>query len=119
MRVIPPKVHRVLDFLTAISFALAPTVLHLSGSAATLAYLLAATHLIVTLLTAFAEEAPGAVPLVAHGYVELGVGLLLATLPPLVGWQGAARVFYLVAGTVILVVWMLSRYEPEGGDPAL
>src|SRR5579864_8892655 len=50
MRVIGAGLHRMLDFVTVVGFALAPTVLGLVGFAATLSYLLAAVHLVLTLL---------------------------------------------------------------------
>lgn len=111
MRFISPGAHRALDFVAVAAFALAPTLLRLSGFAAILAYALAAVHVMLTLLTAFHRETREAVPLPAHGWIELAVGMALVTLPWITAWQGTPRTFYLAAGTVILVVWLLSRYD--------
>lgn len=113
MRVIAAGPHRVLDFVTVAGFALAPSVLGLSGFAATLGYVLAAVHLALTLLTHFPGRAARPVSFALHGAIELVVGVALIALPWLVGWAGTARTFYVVAGAVILAVWALSAYRVE------
>ena len=47
--------------------------------------------------------------------VELLVGIALVVVSLALGWQGAARTFYLGAGIVILIVRGISAYHP---DPA-
>src|SRR5512143_776189 len=111
MRSIPAALHKVLDFVTVAAFLLAPTVLRLTGFAATLAYVLAAVHLSMTLLTRFAPAGRHPVPLGLHGVVESIVGIALLALPWLLKWSGTPRVFYTAAGIVILAVWALSQYR--------
>jgi hypothetical protein len=53
MKVISPRIHGYLDFLTVVIFLLAPTLLGLSQLSAILAYGLAVVHLIVTLASDF------------------------------------------------------------------
>jgi len=113
MRVITAGLHRVLDFVTVAGFAVAPSVLGLAGFAATLSYVLAAVHLTLTLLTHFPGSAARPVSLALHGAIEFAVGVALIALPWLVGWGGTARMFYVVAGAVILGVWALSAYRVE------
>ncbi len=110
MRVIPARLHRVLDFVTIAGFALAPTLFGLTGAAAVVAYALAGVHLGLTLLTRFAPAGWGVIPLRVHGAIELLVGLGLLVVPLLLGWQSVARAFYVVVGVVILVVWALTAY---------
>lgn len=110
MRIIPPSVHRALDLVTVVIFALAPLLLHLSGAPAVLSYTLAGVHLLLTLLTQFPDVGSRPVPLPVHGWVELAVGIVLLILPWLVGWIATARTFYTVMGVIILAVWALSRY---------
>lgn len=109
-----PTVHRQLDFVTVVAFAVAPFVLSLSGPAAWLAWALAAVHLLMTLATAFPGGPARPVPLPLHGGVELVVGIALLILPLAVGWSGAARWFYMGAGAVILVVRLASTYQAAG-----
>jgi hypothetical protein len=119
MRLITARLHRVLDFVTVGGFALAPSLLGLVGFAATLAYLLAAVHFTLTLLTHFPGSSTRPVPFALHGVIEGVVGVALLLLPWLAGWTGTARTFYLVAGLVILVVWAASAYRPATSSAAI
>jgi hypothetical protein len=114
MRFLTSQQHRVLDFVTIAAFAVAPTVVPLVGFAGIVAYALAAVHLIVTLSTQFSETGRRPLSLRYHGMVETTVGVVLLALPFVVGWTGRARLFYLVAGAVILVVSIVSKYGVEG-----
>jgi hypothetical protein len=113
MRVIPPALHRVLDFVTVIAFAGAPSVLGLSGVPALVSYALAAVHLGMTLLTRFSSTGNQPLALKLHGTVEMLVGPILLVLPFALGWEGIARTFYLAAGAVIVAVWALSAYAGD------
>lgn len=111
MRFVAPRLHRILDFVTIAAFALAPTVVPLSGGAAVVAYALAIVHLVVTLVTKFPGASNRPLPLKAHGALETIVGIALIVLPFAAGWTDRSRPFYLVAGAVILVVGAISHYE--------
>ena len=110
MGLISPAVHRVLDFLVVVAFALAPTLFHLTGRTAALAWGLAIVHLLVTLATHFPGRARYPVPFRAHGIVELLVGLALVAVPLMRHWTHGARLFYPAIGVAILLVWALTRY---------
>ncbi len=105
-----PQVHRILDYVTVLVFAAAPTLFHLAGAPAVLAYVLAGVHLALTLATKFPDSGPRPVPIGLHAVTEFVVGIVLVTLPWFV-WAGAARTFFVVAGVVILVVWMGTTYS--------
>lgn len=111
MRVIAARLHRIRDFVTVVGFALAPSVLRLAGLGATLAYVLAVVHLVLTLLTHFPDSPARPVSFLLHGAIEGVVGIALLLLPWLVGWSGTTRTFYVAAGVVILGVWVLSAYR--------
>jgi hypothetical protein len=113
--VIQPSVHRMLDFVTVVAFAAAPSALGLSGLPASVSYALACVHLLLTLLTRFSPDGSQPLALKIHGVVEMLVGPVLLVAPFALGWEGIAKTFYLVAGVVIVVVWALSAY---GGDRA-
>ncbi|MGH7733130.1 MAG: hypothetical protein ACREOE_05355, partial [Gemmatimonadales bacterium] len=70
-------------------------------------------HLGITLTTQFSPNGGGLLPLRGHGAVEAIVGIALLALPLAAGWTGRARVFYLIAGAVILVVSAVSKYRVE------
>ena len=111
MRFLTPAIHRVLDFVTVLAFALAPTLVPLTGLPAILAYTLAVVHLALTLATEFTESGRKPLSLRGHGALEAVVGIALLVLPFVVGWTDRPRIFYLAAGGVILVVSALSRYR--------
>ena len=110
MGLISPAVHRVLDLLTFLAFVLAPTLFHLVGRTATLAYALAVVHLLITLATHFPGHARYPIPFRAHGIIELLVGVALVVVPSIRHWTHGARVFYPAMGVAILLVWALTRY---------
>jgi hypothetical protein len=111
MGIIPPNVHRILDYLAVIIFALAPTMMHITGNTRLLAYALAVIHLIVTLATDFSGTRGRPLPFPVHGYIELVVGILLACVPFIRHWTFAAGRFYPAMGVALIIVWLLTRYR--------
>jgi hypothetical protein len=111
MGIIPPNVHRILDYLAIILFALAPTLFHLTGNTRMLAYALAVVHLVVTLATDFSGTRGRPLPFPIHGYIELAIGIVLAIVPFVRHWTSGAGRFYPAIGIVLILVWLLTRYR--------
>ena len=113
MKLINSRLHGILDYVTVVAFALAPSILGLTGTAAGLAYTLAVVHLLVTLSTDFDLGVVRVLPAGWHGWIELVVSLALLVVPWVLGFSddATARNFYLAAGVVILVVWALTAYS--------
>ncbi len=111
MKILSPKIHGYLDFLTVIIFALAPTLFGFDGLPATISYVLAVVHLLLTLATAFPFGIVKIVPLLVHGGIELIVAITLVILPFILGFTGAARNFFIGIGIIIFIVWLLSDYK--------
>lgn len=111
MGILPPNVHRILDYLAVIVFALAPSVLHLTGNTKMLAYALAVIHLVVTLATQFPGSARRPLPFSAHGIIELLLGLGLVCVPLIRHWTFDAGKFYPSMGVVLLIIWAITRYR--------
>jgi hypothetical protein len=120
MRVIDARVHGILDLVTVVLFLLGPAVFGLGGSPAAIAYTLAIVHLAMTLLTRFPMGRWKVIPLIAHGIVELVVGIALLLLPSFAGYApgSPARRFYLIMGGAIVVVWALTAYVQRGNGAA-
>jgi hypothetical protein len=118
MKVITPRVHGYLDFLTVALFLLAPTLLGLSQIPAMLAYVLAIVHLIVTLTSDFPFGIFKLIPFTIHGWIERLVGPSLIALPFIAGFanEGIARNFYIGIGLVIIVVGILTDYQGVARD---
>ena len=113
MKVLSPTIHGILDYIVVIAFALAPALLGLSGLPAAISYLLAVVHLLLTLATAFPLGAVKLVPLPLHGAIELVVSIALVALPWILRFtqDTVARDFYLGAGGLIFVVWLITDYS--------
>ena len=111
MKILSPTQHGYLDYLTVVIFLLAPSLIGLTGLAGTIAYLLAAIHLAMTLVTDFPLGVIKKLPFSIHGWVERVVGPVLVVLPFVFGFDGAAKVFYLVIGIVIILVGLLTDYQ--------
>lgn len=85
----------------------------MTGAAGFLAYALAIIHLAMTLVTDFPLGAAKIIPFKIHGLIERVVGPALLLVPFLFGLTGAAFVFYLLMGIVIIIVGLLTDYEPQ------
>src|SRR5260370_33290477 len=116
MKVMSDTAHGILDYLTVAIFALAPSILGLSGFAAPVSYALAAIHLVMTLLTNMPLGVFKIIPMRLHALVEMLVGPVLVVaalvLPTILGDK---REFFLVMGLVIVAARLLSSY----GRPAV
>ena len=113
MRILSPRIHGILDVVTVAVLVFGPIALGLGGSPATIAFSLAAIHLLMTLLTDFPMGVWKKIPFFIHGIVELIVGVALLILPSYAGYGpgSPARRFYLAMGALILVVWALTAYR--------
>jgi hypothetical protein len=111
MKVISDTNHGILDYLTVVIFALAPSLLGFGGVAALISYALAAIHLVMTLLTDMPLGPVKLIPMTLHAIVEMIVGpvLILAGLLLPAIFDGG-REFFVAMGFVILAVWFLSGY---------
>ena len=121
MKVISPRIHGYLDFLTVVLFLLAPTLLGLSQLPAMFAYSLAAVHLIVTLASDFPFGVVKLIPFTIHGWIERLVGPSLIALPFIFGFadEETARNFYIAMGLVVIVVGFLTDYKGVEKDQKL
>ena len=115
MKVISPRIHGYLDFLTVFIFLFAPTLLGLGQLSAILAYSLAAVHLLVTLTSDFPFGVVKLIPFTIHGWIERMVGPLLIAIPFILNFstEETARNFYIAMGIIIIIVGVLTDYQAE------
>jgi hypothetical protein len=118
MKLIAPGVHRFLDFVAVIVFAVAPFAIGRGapGLPAALCWALALVHLVVTLATRFPSRSGGAISFVGHGILELVVSIFLAASSWIFGFApgSPARYFFVTAGAVLFLVWLLTDYSGRG-----
>ncbi|SFQ13919.1 hypothetical protein SAMN05216419_10725 [Nitrosomonas cryotolerans] len=113
MKVISPRIHGYLDFLTVAIFLFAPTVLGLSQLPATLAYVIAGVHLVITITSDFAFGIFKLIPFTIHGWIERLVGPSLIALPFIFGFTDdqTARNFYIAVGLIVIVLGFITDYK--------
>ncbi len=114
MNLLNARLHGFLDLTTVAVFLLAPFFFGLGGYVAAVAWGLAVVNLLITLLTRFPVGVVKVIPFPIHGLVELVVGVVLVlAMPRFLGASpgSPARTFFLGAGVVILVVWVLMSYR--------
>lgn len=113
MRILSPKVHMVLDFVTVVVFLVAPLAVGLGGLPAAICYVLAIVHLLMTLLTRFPGGGAKPVSLLLHGMVELAVAIVLVALPYIAGFGpgSPAKRFFVTMAALIFVIWLLTDYR--------
>src|SRR6185295_8162418 len=100
MRFIDARIHGVLDIVVVFVFLLSPAVLGLGGWPAAIAYIFAAVHLVLTLLTDYPMGLRKVIPFFIHGIVELLAAVFLVILPTIAGYGpgSPARRFYTIIG---------------------
>ena len=105
--------HGVADYVLVIILAIGPSVAGFVGPQATFAYILAATLLILALLTRFPLGAVKVISFALHGAIELLLGLLLLVLPWLADFARGihSRSFYVAVAILLLLIWILTDFR--------
>lgn len=108
MGLIPPKVHRIIDFLMVAVFAVAPFLIELNTRTHMGSFALAALILVLALLTRAPGETSRPVSMKMHKMLDIGLGAVMVAVPLIRQWTGDSRWFYLATGAAILVVALLT-----------
>lgn len=114
MKILNPRVHGYIDYLAVLYFLAAPSLFGLTGLPATIFYVLAAAHLILTLLTAYPLGVVKVIPFPLHGAIELLAGIALVALPWLLGFANSdvlARNIYVASGALLFIAWLVTDYK--------
>lgn len=110
-RFLNDAIHGVLDYGVVAIFALAPTLLGITGFSALLCYVLAVVHLLVTVMSDMPFGVKKLIPMPWHGHLELVVSLALVICP----WVfsdllASGQLFFTLIGAIIFFVWASSNY---------
>lgn len=112
-KLIPTRVHGVIDYLMGILFLILPWLLGWSQPATWLMWILGAGILISSLLTNYELGALKLIPVPAHLGLDILVGLVLVGAPFLFLNEGtSASAGYLILGLVEGSVALLTDTEP-------
>lgn len=115
MKLLSPKVHGYIDYLTSALFALAPAMFMIEGvpRAVMGCYVIAGGLLLVSLMTRYPLGVVRVVPFPVHGALELILAPLIVAYPWIAGFDhiGTARNFYIIAGAALFLLWLITDYR--------
>ena len=121
MKIISPRLHGVLDYVTILFLGLSPFLFQMNHAARVFTFALAIVHLSLTLLTDFDLGVFKVIPLKIHGTIEVTVSAVLVFIAFLFrNWEDQTSFYYyLVFSMALFLVWLTSSYtdrnniEPE------
>lgn len=114
MKVISPKVHAILDYLTVIFLMISPSLFLLSDVATKLVYLLSGIHLLLTICTNFKFGLFKVIPFRIHGLIEFFVAFGLVTAAfTYFKHTKVDQTFLTALGIIILVVFILTDFKQK------
>ena len=119
MKVIPTKVHGILDYVVAIALIFAPLIFGFSGvggAAVMVPIVLGVALFVYSLFTRYEWGAFKVLPMPYHLVIDFVAAAFLAVSPWLFGFADEAWnawVPHLVVGLAVIVVVALSKTEPE------
>ena len=113
MKILSPRGHGYIDYLTVLGFLAAPQVLELEGTPAAVLYAAACIHLVLTIATNAPWGVVRAIPFPLHGIVEFFAAAALMAMPWLIGAGGDPNVrhCFLGAGAFVLAVFLITDYR--------
>ena len=116
LRIITPRVHGVLDYMSAIVLILAPSVLELnevSPYAYWLSVIAGVILILYSLMTDYEFSIGMLITLKTHLVIDFSAGVLFILWPIIFDFTGLALAYYLVMGFGILLVVGLTQSDEE------
>ncbi len=113
MRTLGAWSHGIIDYVMFFLLVTGPSLAGFAGRQATFAYLLAASLLMLTILTRFPLGVVKVLSFHLHGLIEILLALLLLTLPWIANFSRGvkSRNFYLAMGLLMLIVWVITDFR--------
>ena len=115
-RIITPRVHGLLDYMSAIVLILAPSVLELneiSPYAYWLSVIAGIILILYSLMTDYEFSIGMLIPLKTHLVIDFSAGVLFILWPFIFNFTGLALAYYLVMGFGVLLVVGLTQPDEE------
>ena len=115
-RIITPRVHGLLDYMSAIVLILAPSVLEfneVSPYAYWLSVIAGVILILYSLMTDYDFSIGILIPLKTHLVIDFSAGVLFILWPFIFDFTGLALAYYLVMGFGILLVVGLTQADEE------
>jgi hypothetical protein len=115
-RIITPRVHGLLDYMSAIVLILAPSVLEfneVSPYAYWLSVIAGVILILYSLMTDYDFSIGMLIPLKTHLVIDFSAGVLFILWPFIFDFTGLALAYYLVMGFGILLVVGLTQSDED------
>jgi hypothetical protein len=116
LRIITPRVHGVIDYMSAIVLILAPSVLEfneVSPYAYWLSVIAGVILILYSLMTDYDFSIGMLIPLKTHLVIDFSAGVLFILWPFIFDFTGLALAYYLVMGFGILLVVGLTQSDED------
>lgn len=117
MRLIPTRVHGIVDYLTGVLLIALPWLLGFAdgGTAQWVSVIVGVAVLGLAAMTDFEVGLMRIVPMPAHLMVDLGTGLFLAVSPWLLGFSNRVWLPFLLIGAFEVIASLTTHRTPEDG----
>jgi hypothetical protein len=117
MRVIPTRVHGMLDYLVGALLIAAPWLFDFNrgGAETWVPVILGASAILYSLFTDYELGAVRRIPMPTHLMLDLGSGLLLAASPWLFGFSDYVWAPHLIVGLIEIGTSLITRPVPADG----
>lgn len=119
MKFLTPGAHVALDYGLVVLFAMAPFLWEMGDIPEALCWVVAATHLLLSLLTAYPGGVTTAMAFETHGVLELLGAAALAVAPWVLDFSAEPipRTLFLASGVGLLGAWMVTDYRVSETPP--
>ena len=113
MKILSPKGHGYIDYLFVLALFAAPEVFEFRGTPATVCYVIACVHLLLTVGTDAPFGLVRAVAFPLHGIFEFFAAIVLMGLPWILGVSGneTLRNFFVGSGLFVLAIFLITDYR--------
>ena len=118
MRVIPTRVHGIIDYLMGVVLIIAPWVLDFAddGPEQWIPVILGAGTIVYSLLTNYELGVAKVIPMSTHLIIDLAAGVLLAASPWLFGFSDEVYWPHLILGILEIGAALMTQTRPAYDD---
>jgi hypothetical protein len=113
MRLIGALAHSIIDYALVIIVMIGPSIAGFAGRQATMAYVLGASLLLLSVLTRYPLGILKLIRFPLHGAVELLIALLFLILPWLANFAAGilSRNFFVLIALLMLAIWFMTDFR--------
>jgi len=115
MRIIPPILHGIADYIFVVILWIAPTVFDFGGFPQTLCYIVGSFYLINTIIQKTQAGVIRGVPIGIHTWIDFLFGAFMIVSPFLFAFDGesAPKLFFIIGGIIIALWGLITDSDPN------